>query len=142
MIRYDELMIGDHVLVNGEIRKVVAITKKKVGYHKESNKNRLFYALLRDVNPVKVSEVGIHLYKENTLSALVEKDEDGDATEIMELYYPFKNTRIAITEDGYLLISNIDGEMVKFHNGYLHELQHKLNILFPNKKNIKKNLEL
>lgn len=47
MIRYDEIMIGDYVLVKGTPRKVEAITKKKIGYHiNPQTDKRLYYARL------------------------------------------------------------------------------------------------
>lgn len=57
MIRYEELQIGDFVLVNGTPRRVEAITKRKIGYHLNPKEdNRLYYARLRDVEPIWLSE--------------------------------------------------------------------------------------
>ena len=55
MIKYSELMIGDYVLVNGTPRKVEMITKKKIGYHLKENEPRMYYARLRDVEPIEVT---------------------------------------------------------------------------------------
>lgn len=55
MVKYSELMIGDFVLVDGTPRKVEAITKKKIGYHRKENEPRLYYAKLRDVEPIRVT---------------------------------------------------------------------------------------
>ena len=49
-------MIGDWVLVDGTPRKVEAITKKKIGYHRKENEPRLYYARLRDVEPIEINE--------------------------------------------------------------------------------------
>ena len=49
-------MIGDYVLVSGTPRKVEMITKKKIGYHINPQENRLYYASLRDVEPIKTTE--------------------------------------------------------------------------------------
>lgn len=49
-------MIGDFVLVDGTPRKVEAITKKKIGYHRKENEPRLYYARLRDVEPIDITE--------------------------------------------------------------------------------------
>ena len=56
MIRGDQLMIGDFVLVDGKPRKVEAITKNKIGYHRKENEPRLYYARLRDVEPIELNE--------------------------------------------------------------------------------------
>ena len=56
MIRGDQLMIGDWVLVDGTPRKVEAITKKKIGYHRKENEPRLYYARLHDVEPIPLDE--------------------------------------------------------------------------------------
>ena len=56
MISAHELMIGDFVLVDGTPRKVEAITKKKIGYHRKENEPRLYYARLRDVEPIEITE--------------------------------------------------------------------------------------
>lgn len=49
-------MIGDFVLVDGTPRKVEAITKKKIGYHRKENEPRLYYARLRDVEPIELTK--------------------------------------------------------------------------------------
>lgn len=56
MIRADQLQIGDYVLVSGTPRRVESITKKKIGYHiNPQTDKRLYYARLRDVQPIKVT---------------------------------------------------------------------------------------
>lgn len=56
MIRYSDHQIGDFVLVDGTPRKIEAITKKKIGYHRKENEPRLYYARLRDVEPIEINE--------------------------------------------------------------------------------------
>lgn len=56
MIKATELQIGDFVLVEGTPRKVEAITKKKIGYHRKENEPRLYYARLHDVEPIEINE--------------------------------------------------------------------------------------
>ena len=56
MIKAIELQIGDFVLVDGTPRKVEAITKKKIGYHRKENEQGLNYARLHDVEPIKITE--------------------------------------------------------------------------------------
>ena len=56
MISGYQLMIGDWVLVDGTPRKVEAITKKKIGYHRKENEPRLYYAMLRDVESIPLDE--------------------------------------------------------------------------------------
>ena len=56
MIRADQLQIGDYVLVSGTPRRVESITKKKIGYHINTQTDkRLYYARLHDVEPIKVT---------------------------------------------------------------------------------------
>lgn len=56
MIRADQLQIGDYVLVSGTPRRVESITKKKIGYHINPQTNkRLYYARLRDVEPIEIT---------------------------------------------------------------------------------------
>lgn len=55
MIRYDEIMIGDYVLVNGTPRKVEAITKEKIGYHTSALKIGLSYSQLCECEHVKIT---------------------------------------------------------------------------------------
>lgn len=56
MIKAIELQIGDFVLIDGTPRKVEAITKKKIGYHRKEQEPRLYYARLRDVEPIPLDE--------------------------------------------------------------------------------------
>ena len=56
MIRADELMLGDWVSVEGIPRQVEAITKKKIGYHKDKQKDgRLYYARLCEIEPIDLT---------------------------------------------------------------------------------------
>lgn len=55
MIRYQDLQILDYVLINGKIRRVEAITKRKVGYHITPT-DHLHYARLCDVFPLEINE--------------------------------------------------------------------------------------
>lgn len=56
MIKATELQIGDYVLVSSTPRRVESITKKKIGYHiNPQTDKRLYYARLRDVEPIKVT---------------------------------------------------------------------------------------
>lgn len=58
MIRYNEIMIGDYVLVKGTPRKVEAITKKKIGYHiNPQTDNRMYYARLHEIEPITAEYV-------------------------------------------------------------------------------------
>ena len=56
MIRGDQLTIGDYVLVQGKIRRVESITKKKIGYH-ISPIGQLHYARLCEVFPIDVATI-------------------------------------------------------------------------------------
>lgn len=56
MIRANELMIGDSVLIDGVPRTVSAITKKKVGYHCKPKEPKMWYARLSEVMPRPLNE--------------------------------------------------------------------------------------
>lgn len=56
MIRGDQLQLGDYVLVEGKIRRVEAITKKKIGYHITPT-DQLHYARLCEVFPIDVATI-------------------------------------------------------------------------------------
>lgn len=56
MIRYESIMIGDWVLVEGTPRKVESITKKKIGFHIHEDKKRLYYARLCEVFPIEIND--------------------------------------------------------------------------------------
>lgn len=58
-MKANEIQIGDLVFVNGTPRKVCAITKKKIGYHRYESLDctRMHYAVLQEVTP-------IHIYPE------------------------------------------------------------------------------
>lgn len=56
MIKATELQIGDFVLIDGTPRKVEAITKKKIGYHRKEKEPRLYYARLHDVEPIEIND--------------------------------------------------------------------------------------
>ena len=55
MIRYQDLQLLDYVLIEGKIRRVEAITKRKVGYL-ITPEDQLHYARLQDVFPIKITE--------------------------------------------------------------------------------------
>ena len=55
-MRAEDLSVGCCVLVNGVLRHVEAITKKKIGYHTKPCQSRMFYERLRNVKPVPISE--------------------------------------------------------------------------------------
>lgn len=46
-----DVMIGSCVIVDGKIRYVSAITKKKIGYHTKSKEARMHYARMREIKP-------------------------------------------------------------------------------------------
>lgn len=56
MIKATELQIGDYVLVEGKIRRVESLTKRKIGFHINEEKKRLYYARLCEVFPIEINE--------------------------------------------------------------------------------------
>ena len=56
MIRANQLQIGDYILVSGTPCRVESITKNKIGYRfNPKTDNRLYYARLRDVEPIEIT---------------------------------------------------------------------------------------
>lgn len=51
-MKYNELMIGDFVLIDGIERRIEVITKKKIGFHYGPNECNMHYRHLCDVFPV------------------------------------------------------------------------------------------
>ena len=129
MILGYQLMIGDWVLVDGTPRKVEAITKKKIGYHRKENETRLYYAMLRDVESIPLDE------------ALVLKlgFTKRDASDLKDDYYihaiydirigeePFLNNEYGLTEfeeGGYFTFAVNNCYWTTMPIIYLHTLQH------------------
>lgn len=114
-------MIGDWVLVDGTPRKVEAITKKKIGYHREENEPRLYYARLRDVEPIEINDYVLRISgfcldeKEKTVFARFENDK------LKVEIVLFKNAN----EDPQVIIINKD-TLFCYVGGtrYIHEFQH------------------
>ena len=129
MIKATELQIGDFVLVDGTPRKVEAITKKKIGYHRKENEPRLYYARLRDVEPISIDE-------ELVLKIGFTKR---DASDLKDDYYihaiydirigeePFFNNEYGLTEfeeGGYFTFAANNCYWTTMPIIYLHTLQH------------------
>lgn len=55
MIRTEELMIGNWVIVDEVPRQVSSITKKKIGFHTNPDKPRLQYARYFELKPIPLS---------------------------------------------------------------------------------------
>ena len=129
MIKYSELQIGDFVLVEGTPRKVEAITKKKIGYHRKEKEPRLYYARLRDVEPIPLDE--------NLVLKLGFTKRD--VSDLMDDYYihamydirfgeePFLNNEYGLTEfeeGGYFTFTANNCYWTTMPIIYLHTLQH------------------
>ena len=129
MIKATELQIGDFVLVDGTPRKVEAITKKKIGYHRKENELRLYYARLHDVEPIPLDE------------KLVSKlgFTKSDVSYFMDEYYihamydirigeePFFNNEYGLTEfeeGGYFTFAANNCYWTTMPIIHLHTLQH------------------
>ena len=129
MISAHELMIGDFILVDGTPRKVEAITKKKIGYHRKEKEPRLYYARLHDVEPIPLDE------------ALVLKlgFTKRDVSDLMDDYYihamydiqigddPFFYNEYGLTEfeeGGYFTFASNNCYWTTMPIIYLHTLQH------------------
>ena len=129
MIRGEQLMIGDWVLVDGTPRKVEAITKKKIGYHRKEKEPRIYYARLHDVEPIPLDETLV-------LKLGFTKR---DVSDLMDDYYihamydirigeePFFNNEYGLTEfeeGGYFTFSANNCCWTTMPITHLHTLQH------------------
>ena len=129
MIKASELQIGDFVLIDGTPRKVEAITKKKIGYHRKEKEPRLYYARLRDVEPIPLDE--------NLVLKLGFTKRD--VSDLMDDYYihamydirfgeePFFNNEYGLTEveeGGYFTFTANNCYWTTMPIIYLHTLQH------------------
>ena len=121
MIKYSELQIGDFVLVDGTPRKVEAITKKKIGYHRKEKEPRLYYARLRDVEPIEINEYVLRIsgfcLNETEKTVFARFDNDKVKVEVVL----FKNA----SEDTQVIITNKDTHSCYVGGTrYVHEFQH------------------
>ena len=129
MISAHELMIGDFVLIDGIPRKVEAITKKKIGYHRKEKEPRLYYARLHDVEPLPLDEKLV-------LKLGFTKR---DTSDLMDDYYihamydirigeePFFNNEYGLTEfeeGGYFTFAANNCYCTTMPITHLHTLQH------------------
>jgi hypothetical protein len=128
MIRYQDLQILDYVLVDSKIRRVEALTKRKVGYHIKPE-DQLHYARLQDVFPIEIKELrieGLNIYINNDITL---EFKCGDF-EIENFNHTIK-------------VSNCFDESVILREWHLHLLQHIFKVLdIKYTINIKNNLEL
>ncbi len=139
MIRTDQLQIGDYVLVSGTPRRVESITKKKIGYHiNPQTDKRLYYARLRDVEPIKVTEdtlKKIGFWRDPKIDFVYACRDYIDGTYEWNADYLIKDGLLKITIDKtYNPLRNDNGLMcvlypycmVEARN--IHELQHALRL--------------
>lgn len=134
MIRYESIMIGDWILVDGTPRKVQAITKKKIGYHRKENEPRLYYARLRDVEPIEITEdllKKIGFWRDPKIHFVYACRDYIDGTYEWSADYLIKEGLLKITIDKTYnpLRDDNDLKCVLYPNlmveaKYLHELQH------------------
>ena len=136
MIRGDQLMIGDFVFVDGTPRKVEAITKKKIGYHRKENEPRLYYARLRDVEPIELTEAllcKIGFWKEPKHDKIFSCADSIDEVYAWDAGYIMgtpPKTRISshikfVVGEGNVTINTLVSSASCYVSAkYLHELQH------------------
>ena len=124
-----QLMIGDWVLVDGTPRKVEAITKKKIGYHRKENEPRLYYARLRDVEPIPLDEkLVLKLgFTKRDVSYLMDDYSIHAMYDIRIGEEPFLNNEYGLTEfeeGGYFTFAANNCYWTTMPIIYLHTLQH------------------
>lgn len=121
-------MLGDFVLIDGTPRKVEAITKKKVGYHRTENDSRMHYARACEVQPIEITKDWLL-----TNDFIEHRDKCNTHTAILDGYIlhdplPFEHSAYYITDSGPLVkVEAYYGNYVrKVHYPmaqYLHQLQ-------------------
>lgn len=136
MIRYENHQIGDWVLVDGMPRQIQAITKKKIGYHRKENEPRLYYARLRDVEPIELTkellwEIGFWKEPNNdkifSCAGNIESVYSWDASHIMETQPKIRISSYVdyVVGDSDVTIDKIvESSSCYVSAKYLHELQH------------------
>ena len=129
MIRGYQLMIGDWVLVDGTPRKVEAITKKKIGYHCKENETRLYYSMLRDVEPIPLDEALVLKlgFTKRDASDLMDDYSIHAMYDIRISEEPFLNNEYGLTEfeeGGYFTFAANNCYWTTMPIIYLHTLQH------------------
>lgn len=55
MVKTDEFMIGNWVLVEDKPRQVAAFTRKKIGFHYKPNESRMHYARVCQIQPIPLT---------------------------------------------------------------------------------------
>lgn len=114
MIRYEELTIGDYVLVDGKIRRVEAITKRKIGYHITPD-GQLHYARLCEVFPIKIDRLHV-------------KGLDGEVNDNIKI--AFKCADFDFEQHFHTIkVSNCFREILILREWHFHLLQHILRAL-------------
>ena len=129
MKRGYQLMIGDWVLVDGTPRKVEAITKKKIGYHRKENEPRLYYARLHDVEPIPLDETLVLKlgFTKRDISCLMDDYSIHAMYDIRIGEEPFLNNEYGLTEfeeGGYFTFAANNCYWTTMPIIYLHTLQH------------------
>ena len=129
MIRGDQLMIGDWVLVDGTPREVESITKKKIGYHRKENEPRLYYARLHDVEPIPLDETLVLKlgFTKRDISCLMDDYSIHAMYDIRIGEEPFLNNEYGLTEfeeGGYFTFAANNCYWTTMPIIYLHTLQH------------------
>ena len=105
----------DYVLVDGKIRRVEQITKRKIGYHIDDVKKRLYYARLCEVFPIDIE------YLEFV---------DGGMLINGEIKVEIKPLECAIDDFHHTIkIRNNFGENLILREWHFHLLQHILRAL-------------
>lgn len=136
MIRYENHQIGDWVLVDGTPRQIQAITKKKIGYHRKENEPRLYYEMLRDVEPIELTEAllcKIGFWKEPKNEKIFSCADSIDEVYAWEASYimgtPPKirislHIEFVVGEGNVTIDQLVSSASCYVYAKYLHELQH------------------
>lgn len=110
-MKADELRRNNLVSYKGEIIKIEQITKRKIGYFKEPNKTRMYYARLVDIYPIPITEQ--ILDRCGFIHYATSYARDRDRTEIWET-----------VKGWFLIINNYERESsVNLLIKHLHQLQ-------------------
>lgn len=116
MIKAEDLCIGDWVSVGGKPVEVRMISRKKIGYHRDGDMTRLYYARLADVEPLVVKEVVFGMSEWVVNGEIRIKVNSGIIN--FDLF-----------KGGEARVSNIFGEYLVMDTTYVHKLQHIFKII-------------
>ena len=119
-----ELRIGNLVRYNGEVVKIEQITKRKIGYHKETNESRMHYARLVEIESIPLTEEIIGKYFIHCGASYCRDNNRA------EIYQTYKGWCVNVNSCNYTAyVSTIVEYLHELQNAYYMANQQELTII-------------